>query len=121
VDVGDDSTSFRARIKPKGQQVLLFGVEPVDCAIRLRASAQAGASLDEIHTGSHGGLPAGDYVTLTAEEAMGVPDRFNESRAEKIPGVFVWWLPGEEPGRGAKTTRLTPEEQKRLRSLGYIQ
>jgi arylsulfatase A-like enzyme len=120
-EISRDSTSFHARVNPKGQQILLFGVEPLNCSIRVKFTAEPAGVPAIVYVGAHGQGKVGEDIMITAPEGLGAPDEFAEARKAKSPGVFAWWLPGEEPGGRARTTKLTPEEQKRLRSLGYIQ
>jgi hypothetical protein len=121
LEVAPDSTGFEMETAVKQQQIVLFDVEPRDAGIRFDIAAGGGGTRVDLAIGASGGPSAGKPLTLTRESAAGLPPAFELSRRELKPGVFIWWLPGNGVGQGAERTDLTPEEIRRLKSLGYIQ
>jgi hypothetical protein len=62
----------------------------------------------------------GESLFLSPEAAFGTPGTFKGSMERGRPGVYIWWLSGEEVAGSSETSPLSPEEIERLKSLGYI-
>jgi hypothetical protein len=121
LEIPADSASFHVEVSPKGQQIILFTAEPEDAAITFKIEVEGEGISDLISAGSAGTYSAGDMFTLTRDEALGLPEAFDEERRTKTAGACLWWLPGRSTMEAGETTRLSPEERQRLKALGYIQ
>jgi arylsulfatase A-like enzyme len=121
LEISGDSSSFHVKANPKGQQIILFTAEPEDAVIRIEVDVEGEGVSDLISAGSAGIYSAGDVFALSRDEALGLPDAFDEYRRSKTAGACVWWLPGRPAREAGETTRLSPEERQRLKALGYIQ
>jgi hypothetical protein len=70
--------------------------------------------------GRQGTYKMGEVFRATNDSGQGLPQAFEQSRNARTPGAFIWWMPGDEMPAPKPTATLSPEEQKRLKSLGYI-
>jgi arylsulfatase A-like enzyme len=121
LDVSDDSASFHLITEPKLQQVLIFDTEPEGARIRLDIRVTGPGASDGVYAGAQDTKPIGRTFELTTQEALGCPDAFDLRRRARQAGAYVWWLPGGRIIAAGESSRLTPEEKKRLKALGYIQ
>jgi arylsulfatase A-like enzyme len=121
LEVAPDSTGFALEVRPAQQQIVLFDVAPRGARVRFEISAGGPRAPTTLFLGGGARAPLGRVVTLSNKEAAGPAPEFEAFRDDFVPGAFVWWLPGGHARRQTGTTDLTPEEVKRLKSLGYIQ
>ncbi len=121
VEIPPDSTSLNARALPKGLQILVFDVEPKDAQVVFKVSTQGKEAPSLVHVGTSGTRPIGAAFASNPQEALGLPDAFEEFRTSARAGVHIWWLPGGEMREGGQRATLSPEAKKRLKALGYVQ
>ncbi len=115
IEICPDSTCFKVEVKPKTQQIVLFDVEPQGASVNFEVTGDG-----PIYVGRDGKQTAKSF-TLASREAIGLPRNFDSSRQSATPSAYIWWLPGKKYLQGKAATKLTPEEIKRLKALGYIQ
>ncbi|MFH1219616.1 MAG: sulfatase [Candidatus Eisenbacteria bacterium] len=118
--LSEDSTAMEVIAGPQGLQIMLFEVEPSDRPVTFKFTADGQDAPQAVSVGETGERPFGQAFVLTLDDAMGLPRAFGQSRSSTASGVSLWWLPGEHLQRAQKAVILSPEEQNRLRSLGYI-
>jgi hypothetical protein len=117
----EDSTSFQFRTHVARLRMIVFDTEPPGSDIEVRMTAQGPKSLEAFYLGESGVIPLAESAVVTISSARGVPERFRADSDFFQIGAYLWWLPGESLIQPREATKLTPEEEKRLRSLGYIQ
>jgi arylsulfatase A-like enzyme len=119
--VADDSTSFHIEIRPQQQQIVLFDTEPAPARVKFTVRGAGEEVGDVVYTGRRQVASMDERFTLDTDQALGTPETFETNRSKGVPGVYIWWLPGEAGTKVRRRTDLTPEEIKRLKALGYIQ
>jgi arylsulfatase A-like enzyme len=113
--------SMEVEAAPREIDMVVFNVSPDDGPLTFRVTAQGGDTREEVRVGLRGTRVAGTEFTMTRGDALGAPERLAECRRDRVPGVHIWWLPGEQAGPRTGEQNLTGEERKRLKALGYIQ
>jgi hypothetical protein len=120
VRVTGDSTAFSIEVRPQ-LQIVLFDTKPGPARVKFTVRGSSDGVADVVYTGRRETAPLGKQFVLDTDQAFGTPETFESNRGSGVPGVYVWWLPGEEATKVREATKLTPEEIKRLKALGYIQ
>jgi choline-sulfatase len=111
---------LRIESTPEGLNLLIFETEPEDAEVAFTFADDLG-SISAVYVGADGVRATGKPLSLSRSDAHGLPQAFDEHRRSDLPGAFVWWLPGGRPGGSGEAVELSPDEQKRLKALGYIQ
>lgn len=120
IKMSEDSTRLHLESAPEGLDFVLFNVAPEGSPVRFTITATGENPPAEAGVGESGRIPMASPFTLEASEASGLPASFQEARDSGLPGLYIWWLSGEEIARTGTVTDLTPQEIKRLKSLGYL-
>jgi len=115
IKVSSDSTYFEVDVSPKQQQIIHFDTAPHDAEVSFEVMSNT-----PTYVGAKGTRHEKSF-SLMRSDALGLPQIFDENRSSWSPGTYIWWLPGGESIMRKSTTKLTPEEIKRLKALGYIQ
>ena len=121
VHVPQDSTRFEIEACPQRPRFVWFDTKVPGSRVRIEIAAEGEAVPEIVHIGQTGGAPLGEAIVLETGEASGLPQGLAAMRRSCRPGVFIWWLPGEGAKTARPATKLTDEERKRLKALGYIQ
>jgi hypothetical protein len=116
-----DSTAFDIKVQPKRQQIMVFDVSPADATLRFEIKTEGQVGPDFVGVGSRERRNLDEAFDLTPQMASGFPDEFDADRRSGGIGAYVWWLPGQQMVSAREAARLTPEERRRLKALGYIQ
>jgi hypothetical protein len=119
VDISPDSRSIRITAATQDLNLVLFDTVPPGAEVEVSVKA-AGGGAPEVHTGTGGRHGTEEIFRAGGEGARGIPRAFAQSRKRRTAGAFLWWAPGEEMIPARTSTALSPEELKRLKSLGYI-
>lgn len=120
VDLAADRRSMRVVGAARDLDLLIFDVEPEDAELDVTVKA-GGTPATGVYVGRRAQQHLGEPFRTAAKTALGIPDAFEECRRAHTPAAFIWWAPGQKMQTSAPAASLTPEEEKRLRSLGYIQ
>jgi arylsulfatase A-like enzyme len=121
IEPSDDSTSFHFETHAARLRMIVFDTEPPGSDIEVRIAAEGQKPPEIFYLGESGTIPLAETTVVRANSAIGVPESFQEDSDFFKIGIHLWWLPGESLTQPRQATKLTPEEVKRLRSLGYIQ
>ena len=121
IELSTDSTSVRIETNPARLRMVVFDTDPPGADIETRITVQGRKSVETVHLGSSGAFPMAERKVVSVDSARGVPPEFRADSDHTHVGAYLWWLPGGSLIRHRQATRLTPEEEKRLKSLGYIQ
>jgi hypothetical protein len=121
ITIMDESEgTLRVESTPGGVNLLMFDTEPDDAELEITISDDLG-SISSAYLGKDGTVPVGEALSLSRSDALGLSETFSEHRQSHAPGAFIWWLPGGKAAGMGETLELSPDEQKRLKALGYIQ
>ena len=115
IEISSDSTYFEVDVSPKQQQIIHFDTQPPDAEVSFEVVSDTPTYVGAKETRRE------KSFSLTRSDALGLPQNFDENRSSWSLGTYIWWLPGGESIMRKSTTKLTPEEIKRLKALGYIQ
>jgi arylsulfatase len=121
VDMSDDGNGFRLKATGRDLNPVFFAADPPEARVRLKVAATGMDPPEHVHVGETGMMPIGEEFVIDTGQAFGLTEDFLKARTSGRPGAYIWWFPGEEWFSGSETVDLTPEQKKRLRSLGYIQ
>lgn len=119
IEISEDAKSMRVTAETQDLNSVLFNTEPRGAEIEVTVSA-VGGSAPVVCAGRQGTYKMGEVFRATNDSGQGLPQAFEQSRNARTPGAFIWWMPGDEMPAPKPTATLSPEEQKRLKSLGYI-
>ena len=121
IDVAPDSASLTIRAVPHGLQIVLFDVSPPTASVTFQVTAVGKGAPDVVRAGASGVAPLRKSFTLNPEQASDLPRGFEAARGSLEPGIYLWWLAGQEVMESGRQAPLAPDAAKRLRALGYIQ
>jgi arylsulfatase A-like enzyme len=121
VDIGSDSTYMLLESQVGGAHVIHFDTRPAEAKIAFSITGKTQGISDVIRVGTSGAKTLGESFEVVPSEAYGLPDGFAHYGTSDAPAAFLWYLTGSKTVRPTEATRLTPEERKRLKALGYIQ
>jgi hypothetical protein len=121
VHVARDSTDFEIETQPQRPRFVWFDSKLPASPIKFEIAAEGEAVPEIVHIGAAGTAPLGKPIVLETGQASGLPQGLAAMRQSCGPGVFIWWLPGEVARAARPASKLTEEEKKRLKALGYIQ
>jgi hypothetical protein len=121
VEPSDDSTAIHVEAEPDGLDLIMFDVDPPDAHVGFAVSVEGDEAPMVASVGASGELAIDERFDLAPDEAVGLPREFGAYRTEARSGLQIWWLSGEAIGKAGRATKLTPEETKRLKALGYLQ
>lgn len=119
IEVSKDAGSMHITAATHDLNLILFDTEPPGAELEVFINP-VGEGIPEVHSGVRGRHRAGEVFRTTADSAQGLPQAFEQSRRTRTAGAFIWWMPGEEMLPAPPAATLSPEETKRLKSLGYI-
>jgi choline-sulfatase len=111
---------LRIESVPDDINLLMFETEPENVEVTFTIADDL-ESISSVHVGKDGVRSNAGPFSISRPSALGLPETFEKHRGSHVPAAFVWWLPGGRPGGTGETLELSPEEQKRLKALGYIQ
>jgi arylsulfatase A-like enzyme len=121
VELAADSTSAKIHAYAKGLQMVLFDVAPPDSRVTFKVDSDKAAKLGSVSVGRAGQKRVGERFTVGPQDALGLPEVFEQQRTSATAGVHVWWLAGEKMRMAGERAGLSSEAKKRLKSLGYVQ
>jgi arylsulfatase A-like enzyme len=120
VETSADRRSIHVTGGSRELDLLVFDTEPPDVEIEITVRREGSTTLP-IYIGRRAGPQPGDVFRFSPADASGRPGSFEQCRESQTAAAFIWWAPGQRYRESAEPAGLTPEELKRLRSLGYIQ
>jgi hypothetical protein len=115
-----DGTGCTLTTVEQGFHMAIINTRPSSVPVSFEISRQAGEIVCPVYYGAEGDASMGESLFLSPEAAFGTPGTFKGSMERGRPGVYIWWLSGEEVAGSSETSPLSPEEIERLKSLGYI-
>jgi choline-sulfatase len=118
--VSPDRRSMRATGATPDLNLLVFDTEPADAELEIVTEAR-GTATPKVYVGRRAERQPGEWFRVTSRAASGPPYAFEQCRETHTPAAFVWWAPGQKIYTSPVPANLTPEEERRLRALGYIQ
>jgi hypothetical protein len=121
MEFGPDSTQCRLVTDGAGAHTVFVNTKPSSVPVAVEISKVEGEVTSPVFYGESGEAGTDEALLLDTETGLGTPTVFKRYMRAGRPGVHIWWMPGEDVSGSGKTTDLTPEEIKRLKSLGYIQ
>jgi hypothetical protein len=119
VNLSADRRSMQVIGAARDLDLLIFYVEPEDAELEITVKA-GGAAARGMYVGRESRQPLAVPFRTAYGAASGMPVDFEQCRMEGIPAIFIWWAPGHKMQAPAPAASLAPEEEKRLKSLGYI-
>jgi len=116
-----DSTVLMIETRLNCLQLVIFDTHPEDAGLKVEFEGSGGPLPETVKVGMSAEHRFGRQAALERQDALGLPQDFSESREKETAGVYMWWLPGDRRAGAAMEEDLTPEENRRLRALGYLQ
>jgi arylsulfatase A-like enzyme len=125
IKIAADRRSLHVAGTTRDLNLVVFDTEPEDAELEVTIKAGSatshGTTVPGLYVGRRTKQRPGEPFKITARAATGMPITFEECRQAHTSAAFLWWAPGQKISVAAPPANLSPEEEKRLRALGYIQ
>jgi arylsulfatase A-like enzyme len=120
ISVSEDSTQIHIEASPEDLDLVHFDTTPSGSPVSFAFTVAGQTPPVDVGVGESSRISITAPFTLESADASGLPVSFQAWNASDLPRLHLWWLSGEEIAAPRAVIDLTPEEIKRLKSLGYL-